>query len=206
MIGFVNTQSLGAATIVAALFLPSAALAAKGNIEAGKAKAAEFCAACHGEAGVAANPGVPDLAGNMDSFLQWQLVFYRSGRRHNENMDPVVADIADEDIRNLGAYYASLPGVTATSPDPDSALSAAGKAIVDSHHCANCHTDSFLGKSAAARIARQHEEYLGKALADYRSGARPSTGVAAMSEAASGLSDSDIASVAHFLAYLPITP
>ena len=207
MIGFVSQQWWGAAAIAAALLLPGAAWAAKGVIDAGKAKAAAFCAACHGEAGVATIPGVPNLAGNWDTFLQWQLVFYRSGRRHNENMDPVVVDLTDEDIRNLGAYYASLPAdTTPMPPDPKPELSAAGAAIAQSHHCANCHTDTFVGKAAAARIARQHEDYLVKALGDYRSGARPSTGVAAMTEAASGLSDADIAAVAHFLAYLPATP
>ena len=207
MILSVIKQTIGAATLVAALLLPAAAFAAKGNIEAGKAKAVEYCAACHGDAGLAIIPGTPDLAGNMDSYIQWQMVFYRSGRRHNENMDAVVVDITDEEIRDLGAYYASLPpDLAPPKPDPNPALASAGKAIVDSHHCANCHTDTFAGKAAAARIARQHEDYLVKALGDYRSGARPSTGVAAMSEAASGLSDSDIAAVAHYLAYLPLTP
>lgn len=193
--------------MAAALLLPGAALAAKGNVDAGKVKAADFCGACHGEVGLAIVPGTPDLAGNMDSYIQWQLVFYRSGRRHNEFMNAVAADLTDEDVRDLGAYYASLPADPAPpKSDPDPQLAIAGKAIVDSHHCANCHTDSFTGKAAAARLARQHEDYLVKALGDYRSGARPSTGVAAMSEAASGLSDTDIAAIAHYLAYLPLTP
>ena len=69
--------------------------------------------------------------------------------------------------------------------------------------CAACHTDNFAGKQAAARLTRQREDYLVKALADYRSGARPSTGVAAMNEAAAGLSDPEIAALAHYLVTLP---
>jgi cytochrome c553 len=143
----------------------------------------------------------------MDSFLQWQLVFYRSGRRHNEIMEAATGPLEDADVRNLGAYYASLPPVAIPpGPDPAPGLSATGAAIAATHHCANCHTDSFGGARAAARVARQREDYLVKALADYRSGARPSTGVAAMNEAASGLADSDIAALAHYLAYLPPSP
>ena len=197
----------GAVAQAVALLFAGTAIAASGNVEAGKTKAAEFCAACHGETGISDIAGIPSLAGNMDSFLQWQIVFYRSGRRHNENMDSVAAELTDEDVRNLGAYYASLPP-DRSAPKPDSAplLSEAGRKIVETHHCANCHTDSFGGKGAAARIARQREDYLGKALSDYRSGARPSTGVAAMNEAAAGLSDADIAAVAHFLAHLSPAP
>jgi cytochrome c553 len=64
------------------------------------------------------------------------------------------------------------------------------------------HMDDFRGKQAAASIANQREDYLAKALADYRSQARPSVGVAAMTEAASGLSDDEIAALAHYLATL----
>ena len=54
---------------------------------------------------------MPNLAGNVDLFLQWQLVYFRNGRRPNEIMGPVSADLTDADINNLGAFYASLPPV-----------------------------------------------------------------------------------------------
>jgi cytochrome c553 len=37
-------------------------------------------------------PGVPSLAGQTDQFIQWQLVFFRSGRRENPLMGPVTAE------------------------------------------------------------------------------------------------------------------
>jgi cytochrome c553 len=115
----------------------------------------------------------------------------------------MAAELTDEDVRNLGAYYASLP----RSAEPaqitaDAALKAKGEAVAGQHHCAACHMDDFRGKQAAASIANQREGYLAKALADYRSQARPSVGVAAMTEAASGLSDDEIAALAHYLATL----
>ena len=175
---------------------------AAGDVEAGRARA-QACAGCHGEHGVSTLPGAPSLAGQTDQFLQWQLVFFRSGRRENPLMSPMAAELSDEEIRNLGAYFASLPKFG--PPDPvsvDPALRARGQEVASKHNCANCHMDDFHGKNAAANVADQREDYLAKALADYRSAARPSTGVAAMTEAAAGLSDDDIKALAHFLASL----
>lgn len=148
-------------------------------------------------------PSVPSIAGQQDGFLQWQLVFFRTGRRPSDIMGPMAANLSDQDIRDLGAYFASLPPpsrAVAADADPESAEK--GRALASQFHCAACHTDDFTGKQAAARLAGQKEAYLVKALTDYRSGARPSTGVAAMTEAASGLSDDDIAALAHYLATL----
>ncbi len=175
---------------------------AAGDIAAGRERA-QACAACHGANGVSAMPGVPSLAGQTDQFIQWQLVFFRSERRQNPAMRGFAAQLNDADIRNLGAYYASLPWSTQTAAKADDAeLRTKGQALAAQYHCANCHMDNFRGKAAAASLADQREDYLVHALADYRSSSRPSTGVAAMTEAASGLSDADIAALAHFLASL----
>ncbi len=169
------------------------------DVEAGQAKAAA-CAACHGTNGVSRAPAIPSLAGQREKFLQWQLVFFRSGRRENAIMGPIASALSDEDIRNLGAYYASLPRAPPPAPPPDPALRQAGEALASQHRCASCHTDTWGGKQAAPAIGFQHKDYLIKALSDYRSGARPSVGVAAMTEAASRLSDKDIAALAQYLA------
>jgi len=172
--------------------------ASAADIAAGQARA-EPCQACHGEKGVSENPAIPSLAGQLDKFLQWQLVFFRSGRRANEIMGPMAADLTDEDVRNLGAYFASLPPGPSSTDGTDPALRRAGQELAEQHHCAACHTDTFAGKQGAPAIAHQHKDYLAKALTDYRSGTRPSTGVAAMTEAASSLSDDDILALAEFL-------
>ena len=77
------------------------------DIAAGKEKA-EMCIACHGEGGISQIENIPSLAGQPDQFMQWQLVFFRAGTRKNEQMQPVVEQLNNEDIRNLGAYFASL--------------------------------------------------------------------------------------------------
>lgn len=172
------------------------------DIAAGDARA-ETCRGCHGAQGVSVIPNIPSLGGQKDSFLQWQLVFFRSGRRENAIMGPMSADLSDEDIRNLGAYFASLPSPEPAPAETDPALRRAGETVAEQHRCAACHTDNFAGNRAAPAIAHQQKEYLVKALTDYRSNARPSVGVAAMTEAASGLSDNDIEALAVFLAVYP---
>ena len=77
------------------------------DLAAGKEKA-ELCAGCHGENGISQTENIPSLAGQPDQFIQWQLVFFRGGARKNELMQPIVEQINNEDIRNLGAYFASL--------------------------------------------------------------------------------------------------
>ncbi len=80
---------------------------AAADLAAGKEKA-EMCAGCHGENGISQTENIPSLAGQPDQFIQWQLVFFRSGARKNEQMQPIVEQINNDDIRNLGAYFASL--------------------------------------------------------------------------------------------------
>ena len=170
------------------------------DLEAGKAKA-ELCAGCHGENGVSQTENIPSLAGQQDQFVQWQLVFFRAGTRKNEAMKPIVDQLTNEDIRNLGAYFASLPPFKGGKDDnPD--LSEKGKQAAAGRRCASCHGDTFAGTKAVARIAGQREEYLVKALHDYKSGVRSGGAQAAMADVAYPLSDEEITALAHYLAHL----
>ena len=57
-------------------------------------------------------------------------------------------------------------------------------------------------RQAVARIAGQREEYLVKALHDYKSGVRSGGAQAAMADVAYPLSDEEITALAHYLAHL----
>jgi cytochrome c553 len=171
------------------------------DIAAGKQKA-ELCIACHGEGGVSQIENIPSLAGQPDQFIQWQLVFFRAGTRKNEQMQPIVEQINNDDIRNLGAYFASLAPPKATKPDDNPDLSTKGAQAAAGRRCASCHTDSYAGTKAVARIAGQREEYLLKALHDYKSGVRSGGGMAAMADVAYPLSQEEIEALAHYLAHL----
>jgi len=167
------------------------------DIAAGKAKA-EVCTACHGENGISQTENIPSLAGQPDQFIQWQLVFFRAGTRKNEQMQPIVEQLSNEDVRNLGAYFASLtPPKGAQDDNPD--LTKKGEMAAKGRRCASCHTDSYAGTKAVARIAGQREDYLLKALRDYKSGNRSGGGMAAMADVAYPLNDEEIVALAHYL-------
>src|SRR5437879_8998866 len=171
------------------------------DVAVGKEKA-ELCVACHGDNGISQTENIPSLAGQPDQFIQWQLVYFRAGARKNEQMQPIVEQINNEDIRNLGAYFASLTPPKASQPDDDPDLSKKGAQAAVGRRCASCHTDSFAGTKAVARIASQREDYLLKALHDYKSGLRSGGGQAAMAEVTYPLSEEEITALAHYLAHL----
>jgi cytochrome c553 len=170
------------------------------DIAAGKEKA-ELCVGCHGDNGISQMENIPSLAAQPDQFIQWQLVFFRAGTRKNEQMQPIVEQLSNEDIRNLGAYFAQVAPPKAP-PDDNPDLSKKGAQAAAGRRCASCHTDSYAGTKAVARVAGQREEYLLKALHDYKSSVRSGGGMAAMAEVAYSLSEEEIEALAHYLAHL----
>lgn len=94
-------------------FCPSVLAAAVLAVVVGPANAADdsieekaaLCTPCHGEAGISETENTPSLAGQPDPFLQWQLVFFRSGSRKNDVMRLIAEQINNEDVRNLGALF-----------------------------------------------------------------------------------------------------
>jgi cytochrome c553 len=187
-----------AGAVLATLIVCGSAHAA--DIAAGKEKA-ELCVGCHGDNGISQMENIPSLAGQPDQFIQWQLVYFRAGARKNEQMQPIVEQLNNDDIRNLGAYFAQLAPPKAPADDnPD--LSKKGAQAAVGRRCASCHTDSFAGTKAVARVASQRQEYLLKALHDYKSGVRSGGGQAAMADVAYPLSEEEIEALAHYLAHL----
>lgn len=191
-----SSYVVGALSLAALAFVP--AQAADNSAIKEKASA---CSGCHGENGISQMENIPSLAGQPDQFVQWQLVFFRAGSRKNDQMQPIVEEITNEDIRNFGAYFASLtPPKGSDDDDPD--LSKKGAQVAAGRRCASCHTDSYAGTKAVARLAGQREEYLVKALRDYKAGQRVGGGVAAMADVAYHMSEEEITAVSHYLAHL----
>jgi cytochrome c553 len=188
-----------AGTLFAAAIVGSS-LAHAADIAAGKEKA-ELCVGCHGDNGISQMENIPSLAAQPDQFIQWQLVFFRSGTRKNEQMQPIVEQLNNEDIRNLGAYFAQVAPPKAP-PDDNPDLSKKGAQAAVGRRCASCHTDSYAGTKAVARVAGQREEYLLKALHDYKSGVRSGGAMAVMADVAYPLSEEEIEALAHYLAHL----
>ncbi|MBN9133475.1 MAG: cytochrome c [Nitrosospira multiformis] len=81
------------------------------DIEAGKKKAAEVCAACHGPDGNSPAPAFPILAGQHASYLAKTLNEYKSGVRQDPVMAGMAAALSKEDIENVAAYFATQKGL-----------------------------------------------------------------------------------------------
>ena len=140
----------------------------------------------------------PSLAGQPDEFVQWQLVYFRSGARKSDVMGPIAEALSNQDIRDLGAYYASLPPPQpATAPD---ALAQKGEQIALQHRCQSCHGDDYNGFRAAARLSGQREDVMVKALRDFKSGKRVGSGVASMADVTYELNDADMVALSHYMA------
>lgn len=95
---------------LAALAISAPAFAAKGNADAGKAKA-EPCKACHGESGSSATPDFPRIGGQHADYLAVALRHYKLGKRKNPIMAGQVANLSEKDMLDLAAWYASQPGL-----------------------------------------------------------------------------------------------
>ena len=98
---------LTAAVPVAALMVYATVASGAGSKEAGAGKAA-VCAACHGPKGISVNPLWPSLAGQQEAYLAKQIKEFRDGVRVEATMQPFVANLTDQDVEDLAAYYASL--------------------------------------------------------------------------------------------------
>ncbi len=96
-----------------------AALAARprhaaADVEAGKKKAQEVCAACHNMDGVSTIADYPKLAGQYPDYMAKALRDYKSGARKNPIMAGMAAGLTQKDIDDVAAYYASQPAALQT--------------------------------------------------------------------------------------------
>jgi cytochrome c553 len=107
--GFPFVAGFPAAALVLAASLAAPVHAA--DIEKGKEKADQVCAACHGKDGnTPIDPSYPKLAGQHREYLEHALREYQTERRINPIMVGQAKPLSKEDVANLAAYYASLPG------------------------------------------------------------------------------------------------
>lgn len=95
---------------------PSAGLPAA-NAAAGQAVAqrkgqatGQSCIDCHGADGNAPiDPSYPKIGGQYADYLAHALVGYRDGSRQHVLMNPQAADLSDQEIADVAAWFASRP-------------------------------------------------------------------------------------------------
>ena len=100
----------GLICMLALLMAPAAW--ADGDAGRGQSMSA-LCSACHGPDGISVNPLWPSLAGQQELYLVNAIKAYRDGVRVDVSMQPFVAELTDQEVEDLAAFYASL------SPCPD---------------------------------------------------------------------------------------
>lgn len=200
-------------TLVAGITLfaastPAALMAA--DLEAGKASAA-LCVACHQAdgTGMAVPNGEPwpALAGMDAGYLLKQLQDFKAGARTNASMQPFAQMLNDEQMRNVAAYYASLPPRAGTPSQASAELLAHGEKLAlrgdwDRYvvACVSCHGPGNGGVgSDFPRIAGQLPEYIKAQLIAYRDGSRANDPIDLMSAIAQRMTDHDIEAVSAWL-------
>jgi cytochrome c553 len=175
---------------------------------AGKEKSAT-CIACHGQAGISENPEWPSLAGQHADYLVKQLQYFKQGeKRSNALMEPVIAELTQQDMVDLAAFYAKQP-----LPE----LSTAGKYLkrgeqlyrggdFDKHitACIACHGPRGLGNAQAGFpvLSGQQPTYTIQQLQAFKNGTRRGDFNEIMRDISARMSKEDMEAVAHYMAGL----
>ena len=189
--------SLAAVLLAAAFSLPAIAR----DPARGAEIAAERCAACHGMDGKSTVAQIPRLAGQQSGFITLQMILFREGIRQVPAMQAPTEKLSDTDIEAVAAYYAGLPSAAPEDRTPrDAALMARGQAISAARNCGVCHLPNYAGRAQMPRLTHQHEGFLADTMAEYRDGQRIGIDTQ-MNGAVQGLSNADIAALAHYLAH-----
>lgn len=194
--------------------ISSLATAAQGNAEAGKSKSAA-CAGCHGPDGNSPAPAFPKIAGQSERYLYKQLQDIKSNVRPVPVMTPIVANLTDQDLADLAAYYAAQkPSTNQAKKD----IIAKGEQIYRAGlrdrgvpACQACHSPTGSGNGPAGfpRLGGQHADYIVAQLKAYRAAAdgdaagRANDGeTKTMRSIAAYMTDSEIAAVANYVSGL----
>ena len=169
----------------------------------GTARAADLadllpvCAGCHGEKGLPTEPDIPIIWGQEFYYLYVQLKDYQAGRRANEIMQGIVADLSKEDMQNLAKHFSeqSWPSIGFEATDADTARA---KSAINAGMCTQCHLGKFQGNSRVPRTGGQQPGYLERTMFELKNKVR--LNAAAMASLMADFSDEDIRAMANYLA------
>ena len=171
-----------------------AAASLKGDPHRGK-EDSYTCLGCHGiDDYKNAYPmySVPKLEGQNPEYLAAALHGYRDGDRSHITMHDQASTLSDQDIANIAAYFAGkplTPGGKAHGTVPKAA-----------ELCVSCHgQDGVAVASIYPSLAGQHQDYLVRAIEEYRNGGRKNP---VMKGFAQNLKSEDIAEIARYFSAL----
>ena len=156
------------------------------------------CGACHGEDGNSRTPNIPSIAGQPEFFLTSQLFLVREGVRKIEGMSPLLKDLKDDDLVAMAKHFAALEAKP-SDETIDPKLAERGAALVGPMRCESCHLPSLVGQDQMPRLAKQRVDYLIHAMKEFRDDTRSGADTL-MSNVVAGVSDDDLAALAHYAA------
>lgn len=164
--------------------------------------AAAVCEGCHGPGGNSVTAGTPSIAGQPETFITNQLIYFREGLRPSPVMEPIAKGMKDPDVVALAKQFSKSPVKLAAEGKPDAALAKRGNELIASMFCGQCHLPTLRGREQVPRVAGQREDYLTAAMKAYRDNTRSGADTT-MVEVLRGMPDADIAALAHVLARKP---
>lgn len=175
------------------------------DAERGATLAAEVCAACHGEAGVAPDANFPNLVRQSPGALFKQLHDYKTGHRRGgqaEVMLPVVEPLTEQQLADLAAFYALRPAparaVAASAVMlPIERLARRGDPTRGLASCDSCHGASGAPDGTPALLG-QSVPYLEQQLQLFASGERANDLYGRMRTFASQLTPEEMSGLALY--------
>jgi cytochrome c553 len=162
------------------------------------------CTICHGARGVS-SADTPNLAGQYAATIYKQLRDYQSGARSSAIMGPRVANLTDQDMRDLTAYYAYLPRLPAFHPTSAGSVPPIvlhGSPMRNIAPCAACHGGVGY-KIGSAWLEGESRTYLRAQLEAFASGARHNDISGQMRNVARGMSAAEIDQAAFYFSNQP---
>jgi len=187
-----------------------------GDAKAGQTKAGT-CAACHGADGNSADAQYPRLAGQHERYIAKQLGLFKSGERENPIMGPMAAALSAQDMRDIGAYFATQHGQAGVADDTPVAAGdnagkkywqigekvfRAGNAKSGVPACLACHGPTGRGNPGPAypSLGGQHATYTLARMKFFRDGSDKAKAAApAMVEISKRLTDEEIQGLATYV-------
>ncbi|MFL6565234.1 MAG: c-type cytochrome [Burkholderiales bacterium] len=187
--------------------------AAAQNAARGQRIAGQVCAACHAADGNSVAATNPKIAGQFAEYLQKQLADFKAQpgqkpARESAVMTAMAANLSDDDVQSLAAYYAGQKLRPASAADKDLAalgqkIWRGGIAASSVPACGGCHGPAGAGIPAQyPRLAGQFAEYVAAQLKGFKDGARSNDANGVMRAVAARMTEREIQAVAQYAAGL----
>jgi len=192
-----------------------------GDAKAGQGKAAA-CAACHGVDGNASVEMYPSIAGQSERYSAQQMALIATGQRTSGAsvaMVPFVKDLTPQDMRDIGAYFATQKAGAGIADDGEVAegpykglkfyeigqqLYRGGDVARGLPACMACHGPTGAGNPGPAypHLGGQHASYVARRLQEYQTGRTGETDKAhfqIMASIAAKLTEQEIQALGSYL-------